>query len=205
MAYRDSYEKTLEDYPRPSVAVDTAVLTVTDQLCVVLVESDGEPRLPGTFIHLSETLQDAAMRALYDKAGIEGLAPQQLHVFDAIGRDNRGWVLSVAHVDVVPASRLDGTTLTPIDSLPRLKYDHGEIIALAVAHVRAEYREHPDPARLLANPFTIRALHALHEAVANERLMRDTFRRTMLPHLVATGEREEGAVGKPAELYRPVG
>lgn len=202
MAYRDSHGKTLADYPRPSVAVDTAVLTVAGELCVVLVDSDGEPRLPGTFVHPGETLRDAALRALREKARIEGLSPRQLHVFDAIGRDDRGWVLSVAHVDAVPASRLAGLFLTPVAALPHLKYDHDDIIARAVEHLRAAYREHPDPAGLLAEPFTIRALQGLHEAVAGEPLMRDTFRRTMLPHLEATGAREEGTVGKPAGLYR---
>ena len=35
-----------------------------------------------------------------------GLNPRQLHVFDAPDRDDRGWVLSVAHCDVVPVDRL---------------------------------------------------------------------------------------------------
>jgi len=203
MAYLDSHGKTLEDYPRPSVAVDTAVLTVADgRLCVVLVLTDGEARLPGTFLHDGETLRDAALRALRDKADISGLSPRQLHVFDAPARDDRGWVLSVAHADAVTASQLAPATLTPVDALPQLKYDHEHIIELAVHRLRADYAERPDPAKLLGEPFTVRALLALHEAVAGERPMRDTFRRTMLPHLVPTGDREEGTVGKPAGLYR---
>ena len=42
--YRDSSGKALTDYPRPSVAVDTAVLTVPPgevSLDVVLVRADG--------------------------------------------------------------------------------------------------------------------------------------------------------------------
>jgi len=39
--YRDSAEHTLTDYPRPSVAVDTAVLTVTPH-------PDGRSQLGGT-------------------------------------------------------------------------------------------------------------------------------------------------------------
>ena len=58
MVYRASSGKTLEDYPRPSVAVDTAVLTVGPggTLDVLLVRrgnaSLGEAwELPWTFLH----------------------------------------------------------------------------------------------------------------------------------------------------------
>lgn len=111
--YRDSAGKALTDYPRPSVAVDTAVLTVCplQMMCVLLVRRTGQHghgawQLPGTFIHPGETLAGAALRALAEKAGVSGLQPVQLAVFDDPARDDRGWVLSVAHLDVVPWARV---------------------------------------------------------------------------------------------------
>lgn len=223
MVYRDSSDRTLEDYPRPSVAVDTAVLTVPDggPLSVLLTRTnDGvsddidEWRLPGTFLHPGETLADAAMRALREKAGITALRPRQLQVFDAPGRDDRGWVLSVAHLDVVPARRLeliDRTRLVDVTGPLELKYDHTEIVAAAVDALRVDYRREPDPARFLhGDPaegepdgaFTIFELRKLHETVLGERLERDAFRRLMLPRLEPTGILRRGARGKPAELYR---
>lgn len=212
--YRDSAGKTLEDYPRPSVAVDTAVLTVSDsaRLSVLLTRTndavtsgDDEWRLPGTFLHPGETLSDAVLRSLREKAGMEGLRPRQLHVFDAPGRDDRGWVLSVAHLDVVRADRIpliERTRLVPVDELPKLRYDHDQIVAWAVAALREEYRATPDPWALLsAEPFTMRDVRLLHEAIAGERFNPDTFRRSMLPGLVPTGAVRTGARGKPAELY----
>lgn len=203
MVYRDSHDKTLEDYPRPSVAVDTAVLTVAPdgRLSVIVVGT----RLPGTFLHEDEILADAVLRSLRTKASIEGLQPRQLHVFDHPRRDDRGWVLSVAHMDAVPAARLSPNAtlhLLPVAELPTLDYDHNTIVELAVAELRADYRAAPDPSGLLDKPLTLRELHQLHEAVAGEALQRDTFRRGMLAKLVATGERSAGGMGKPAELYR---
>lgn len=111
--YRDSAGKTLADYPRPSVAADTAVLTVSPEqvLSVLLVRRTGQHRhgacqLPGTFLHPGETLAQAALRALAEKAGVPGLHPVQLAVLDDPARDDRGWVLSVAHLDVVPWDRV---------------------------------------------------------------------------------------------------
>ncbi|WP_028709532.1 NUDIX hydrolase [Propionicicella superfundia] len=208
--YRDGSGRTLEDYPRPSVAVDTAVLTVHEgRLCVLLVRGDAaRERLPGTFLHPRETLREAALRALHEKAAVEGLAPRQLRVFDSPTRDDRGWVLSVAHVDAVRADRIRltaHTRLVAVDEHPALAYDHTEIVAHAATTLRRQYRGQPDPWHLLPHSgdgLTIRDLRLLHEAVLGERLVADTFRRTMLPHLVPTGERRRGARGKPAELFR---
>lgn len=198
---------SLDSYPRPSVAVDAAVLTVTagGWLAVLLLAPDGRipTRLPGTFLHEGESLADAVLRALREKTGVRGLAPRQLHVFDAVDRDDRGRVLSVAHVDVVRAALLpDDALLVPVADLPPLAFDHAQIVEFAVADVRGQYRERPDPSGLLEDAFTLSQLRAVHEAVLGESLLPDTFRRSMLPHLIATGELERAGRGRPAELYR---
>lgn len=213
---RKAGPKGLEDFPRPSVAVDTAVLTVPGgrdpRLSVLLVRREGTHRhgqwlLPGTFIHPGETLADAVLRSLRDKAHVSGLRPRQLHVFDDPSRDDRGWVLSVAHVDIVPPERLaaaldSGCTLAPVDDVQGLAFDHDEIVRMATEDLRSRYREHPDPDRLLPEPFTLLQLQRLHTAVAGRKMVKDTFRRNMQPYLVETGEVAEGTVGKPARLWR---
>src|SRR3984885_13436405 len=131
--YRDSPGRPLADYPRPSVSVYSALLTVgpgEDCLSVLQVHRaegpNGDPPpgwgLPGTFLHEGELLLDAVQRCLLEKAGVEGTRPRQLHVFDKPNRDDRGWVLSVAHMDVVRPELLDGrvqekTRIVPADDL----------------------------------------------------------------------------------------
>lgn len=218
--YRDAHGRALADYPRPSVAVDTAVLTVepdgspSGRLAVLQVRRAGSHRrgvwaLPGTFLHEGERLADAVDRSLREKAGIAGVKPRQLRVFDDPTRDERGWVLSVAHVDVLPHARLaevvsarDDVRLAAAVAPGRLPYDHAAIVADAVADVRARYTVAPDPDHLLARTFTLRDLRLLHEAVAKRSLQRDTFRRLVEPHLAATGRCSAGTVGRPAELFR---
>jgi 8-oxo-dGTP diphosphatase len=211
--YRDSRGKTLGEYPRPSLSVDTAVLTVVDGALHVLLTRSADAvatgsdqwRLPGTFLHEGETLQAAVLRSLREKADIEGLHPRQLHVFDRPGRDDRGWVLTVAHVDTVPAGRITGsqrTRVVPVEALPPLRYDHDEIVAAAVSDLRERYRRIPDPGALLApGPFVMRDLRTLHEAVLGVRVNPDTFRRGMIAQLTATGQVRTGTRGKPAELF----
>jgi 8-oxo-dGTP diphosphatase len=209
--FRDSSGRSLSDYPRPSVAVDTALLTpdpVEGLLVLQVKRADATGwALPGTFLHEGERLADAVERSLRDKAGIDGVTPHQLEVFDQPDRDDRGWVLSVAHAAIVSADRLASrlasqTRLVPIEHPGRLIYDHRVIIAKAVAHIRSRYAEMPDPDGLLADQFTLRELRLIHDRIAAYELDRDWFRRTMTAHLKPTGVISEGARGRPAELFR---
>jgi len=148
-------------------------------------------------------------RSLRDKAGIDGGAPIQLHVFDDPARDERGWVLSIVHVDVIPYERLadalhtrEDIRLTPVTAPGPMPCDHADIIERAVGQLRDRHAAAPDPFHLLAKTFTFRELRLVHEAVAGQPLQRDTFRRAMAEGLEPTGRLRTGTRGKPAELFR---
>ena len=77
---RDGSGRTLADYPRPSVAVDTALLTLdstASELHVLQVRRNDDTgwALPGTFLHPGERLADAVDRSLRVKAGVRGFVP----------------------------------------------------------------------------------------------------------------------------------
>lgn len=222
--WRDADGRTLQDYPHPLVAVDVVLLTVVQNdphptLAVLLHRpqagfAKGQWCLPGTFVHPDELLAGAALRALREKVGVAGERPSQLTVFDALDRDVRDRVLSVAHVDLVPAGRLTGLrpdcTLAPVvgervelpGDQPALPYDHEAIVAEAVGWARAAHVRGPDPCRLLGPEFPLSVLQRLHEAVAGTRLVKDTFRRGVLDALEPSGRERTGTVGRPAALYR---
>ncbi len=227
MVWRDASGKSLERYPRPSVAVDVALLTVTaDRLAVLLLDGvdpyDGSRRwsLPGGFVHPGERLADTVRRVLLHKCGIAGLEPRQLQVFDDPGRDPRGWVMSVAHAATVPggslASALDGRPeLRLVAVLPGspvrleklrgqrgLPFDHDTIVSHAVNDIRTRYSSLPDPDGLLGGVFSVRQLQRLHEAVVGSEWHKDAFRRLMEPHLVAVPGKDRSQQGPPAQLYR---
>ena len=84
----------------------------------------------------------------------------------------------------------------------RLPFDHDAIADEAVSRFRSDHAVAPDPYRLLEEPFTVRELRRLHEAVLGEDLQKDTFRRAMLPHLAATLSTDSGSVGRLARRYR---
>lgn len=203
------------DFPRPTVAVDTALLTVDLDRRQLLVaemarEDTGKWALPGTFLRERETLAEAVQRCLLEKLGVQGVRPRQLEVFDDPFRDHRDWVISVAHVAVVRPEQLAslgsgsaGTRLAPVDRPGELSWDHPKIVRLAKEYIRSRYESEPDPERLLGPRFTLKELQEVHQAVLGEQdIDRFAFRRAMKPLVVGTGVMSDSTGGRPAELFR---
>jgi 8-oxo-dGTP diphosphatase len=134
-------------YPRAALTVDCIVFgRAGAALSVLLIKRKGPPfqdcwALPGGFLDLDETLEQAACRELAEETGVQLSQMKQLHVFDALGRDPRERTLSIAHVAVVdvadhpPAASDDASEAAwfALDRLPALAFDHGHILALARA------------------------------------------------------------------------
>lgn len=209
--WADPDGNTLEHYARPSVAVDVAVLTWSEgALQVMVVEHRrGALALPGTFLHEGEVLTDAAERALRTKAGLVGAQFHQLAMFDDPARDDRGWVLSMAHTVVVPSAALPADAhLVPISGgkvVGELAFDHADMVGLAVEDLRSRYSARVDPAGLLGESFTVLELRRLYEVVFDRALQKDAFRRHVLEGLESTGELSNPGSGRPAETFRRTG
>lgn len=219
----------LEQYPRPSVAVDVVVATLTkrDELGVLLHrrtgDRAGEWALPGRMLRERETLTSAVARVLADKChlparALRGRTPRQLLVLDDPDRDDRGWVLSVAHWVALPREDLapvveahDDLTIAPTKQgrviLParqsRLPYGQAEIVRRAYEELRSAYAEVPDPAGLLGrDEFTLSELADVHFAVIGDDWPIDTFRRKMSRQLDETGDVVQKGPGRPAAVFR---
>lgn len=202
--WTDPVGRPLTDYPRPSVAVDVAVLTLDETMKVLVVDRlDGRHALPGTFLHPGERLADAAQRALHDKAGLTGVEFHQLAMLDDPTRDDRGWVLSMAHSAAVPVSGIPADArLVPIHETDNLAFDHSTIVELAVDDLRRRYASAVDPAGFVGDEFTILDLRVLYQVVFERRYPKDTFRRHLLHGVEPTGELRRDGTGRPAEIYR---
>lgn len=217
----------------PHLAVDVALLTLLQgALHVVVLERDEAPFagcwvLPGGFVRLDETIDDAAARVLRQKAGLTEVFVEQLYTFGALARDPRGRVVSVAHYALVPAERLvaampRGALLAAIrapwvglaggevelcaaDSRAhRVGFDHARIVGAALQRLRGKIDYAPVGFELLPEQFTLLELQQVHEAVLGETQNKDSFRRRMLASglLQATGKRRTDVGHRPPELFR---
>ncbi len=225
-AYLDGYKP--DDFDRPSVAVDVALLTVADNAMQVLVvrreehPHKGRWALPGGFVHIDESLDVAAHRVLTEKADLRDVFIEQLYTFGEVRRDPRMRIISVAYYALVPASRLT-TVASPtrrlarasmgpgatvglhIDDRPvRAAFDHAGIVETAVMRLRGKLDYAPVGFELLADEFTLLDVQRIHEAVLDRPVNKDSFRRRMLAtgDIVPTGARQENVGHRPAALFR---
>jgi ADP-ribose pyrophosphatase YjhB (NUDIX family) len=223
----------LARHPRPHVAVDLVILTITDpaerspELGVVVVRgSDNTPALPGRFVRERHTIKQTVDELMAQKVGFQprrDLRLEMLGVYDDPDRDERAWAISIAYATAVSPAEADlmraaGGELLPLHGAAdrrrrvtpeRLAFDHDDMVTTALRRARRRYERTPDPLGLLRPPYTLRELRKVHEAVLDEPLRRDTFNRRMQEHLVVATDRNNEplyrseTVGRPAQMFRP--
>ncbi|HEY5669390.1 MAG TPA: NUDIX hydrolase, partial [Anaerolineales bacterium] len=99
----------IDEYPRPSLTVDIVIFTLREnRLQVLLIRRANQPfagywALPGGFVQVDESLEDAAARELSEETGIEQAYLEQLYTYGDPERDPRGRVVSVAYFALIPA------------------------------------------------------------------------------------------------------
>ena len=149
----------------PYVSVDCVLLGINDdKLTVLLAERKSEEgeligyKLPGSLIYENEDLDDAAYRILNDSTGLKRVQLKQFRCFGSPARtSNRldvmwleatskvkiGRLITVAYLALCknsrktcPADKSDSIRWCPIDDLPRLPFDHKEIIEAAIQEIR---------------------------------------------------------------------
>src|SRR5207247_7853362 len=90
-------------YPRAALTVDCVVFGFDEgELKVLLIQRALEPfkdkcALPGGFVRVDETLDEAARRELAEEAGLNDVFLEQLYTLGAMDRDPRERVVSVAY------------------------------------------------------------------------------------------------------------
>lgn len=140
------------EYPRPSVAVDLVVFNKKNHLRnVLLILRKNEPfadhwALPGGFLDEDETLEQAAARELKEETGVTCRSLKQLGAWSEAKRDPRTRVVSVAFLaeisaDQNPVAADDAKEARwfDINNLPKLAFDHDEMIAQALKSVRQPF------------------------------------------------------------------
>lgn len=206
--------------PTASEPAGLGVVTLAGQ------DTYGRRVLPGRFIRESQTVIDTAAATLEHKVGLvtrRRISLDMIGVYDAPGRDARGWAISLAHQAVLLPQEVASLSPDVVQVLPvggpadkkrrvtseRLGFDHDDMVTTALRRARRRYERYPDPLGLLPPPFTLSQLRHVHDAVLGERVKRDTFNRRMTPLLVpVTTSAGEPLVsqtgGRPAQLYRPM-
>ncbi len=131
-------------YPRAALTVDIILFKeITDSLDVLLIKRANNPfknywALPGGFLDMNETLEQAALRELEEETGVKNVLLKQFYTFSDINRDPRHRTVSTVFYGFVKneifiknnSDACDAKWFN-INELPDLAFDHSLIIEKA--------------------------------------------------------------------------
>lgn len=186
---------TSAHYERPAVTVDAVVLTLKENdLKVLLIVRKNPPfkdhwAIPGGFIDLWESLEEAAVRELAEETGVK-LSPRNLDPFFVAGdpgRDPRTRVISVVYLGIVRPDKVrpragddaKGVGWFSLFKLPSLASDHRMILKRTLAYLRHRIEYYPFVFPFLPQQFTIRAVRKAFEIIIGEPLQPQRFARAL--------------------------
>lgn len=137
------------EYPRPAVTVDAVIFRESNSgWMILLIKRGNDPykdmwALPGGFIDMNETLEEAIARELFEETGLENMKLEQLHTFSTVNRDPRHRTISTVFWGIIQSSEIslnagdDASEAAwfAIDKLPDLAFDHSEVIQIALRKI----------------------------------------------------------------------
>lgn len=217
----------------PHVSVDCVLLGIhEDKLSVLLVERrdiDGSLigyKLPGSLIYETEDLDEAAYRVLNETTGLKRVALKQFRSFGSPSRtknkEDVRWlerssklkierIVTIAYLALCKNSRksnltkYDSVSWFPVTELPRLPFDHLEIIGEAVQEIRIWIEKEPTIIfEYLPPKFTALQLRRTYEVVYNKEMDVRNFHKKMnsLEYVIPTNDVQDGVSHRAARFYR---
>jgi ADP-ribose pyrophosphatase YjhB (NUDIX family) len=201
------------------VAVSTVIFTLrrlpgSDALQIVLPlvrrtrdPHEGQWALPGGWLDATEGLAAAASRTLAETTGLAPSYLEQLYAFGAVDRSPTR-VVSIVYWALLRADEITDSTVENVEwfdatDLPRLAFDHNEIVGYALWRLRNKVGYSRIAHGLLADEFTLAELREVYEAILGRRLDPANFRRQVENSgtLIPTDRFRTGS-HRPARLYR---
>lgn len=215
--YLNTYDQS--KYEKPSVTVDLLVFTIEDdRLKIVLVKRENHPfkdmlALPGVFVKMDETLDEAAKRGIFQEAGIRDIYFEQLYTWGEVDRDPRMRIISVSYLSLTPIEKLklsvaQGATVELYDveellaSDGELAFDHKKIIAYGRERIKNKTEYTEIAFAFLEEEFTLPRLQQVYEILLGKSLYKAGFRRKIMPLLEETEHMTSGDAHRPSKFYR---
>jgi 8-oxo-dGTP diphosphatase len=193
------------------------IFTLRDRrLQVLLIQRKSWPfegawAIPGGFVQMDESLEQAARRELEEETGVRDIYLEQLRAFGDPARDPRTRVITVAFMALVSSDKLVLQAATdaadarwfPIDQLPvPLAFDHAAILEYALAALRRRLESGNIARELLPNRFTLTQLQEVYETLLGQSVDKRNFRKWVLAaNLVLPTDQTARGPHRPAQLY----
>jgi len=187
-------------------------------LKILLMRKKTEPYkgywiLPGNYVRNDETLEDNITDAVYDKTGLLNIYVEQCHTVSALDRDPDNRIIATTFMGLVDSKSAEimreerpniETEWFSIDSIPKVGYDHEEIINKIRLALQKKIVNSNVLKSLFPSDFTLPELQRVYEQILGVELDRRNFRKKFisLDLIEDTEEMNLGSSGRPAKLYR---
>lgn len=186
-------------------------------LKVLLIRRDIDPyrgywMLPTGILLSNQTIEECSNEVLYDWVGLRDLHIEHCSVYSKIDRIPferviGNSVVSLVDIQTYEWKRRKRNTVVgwfSIDSIPKVVYDHHEIILDAAKFIRERLHKISYVKYLFPMDFSLSELQCVYEQVLGHSLDRRNFRKKIssLDILEDTGEKNEDTNGRPAKLYK---
>ena len=180
------------EFPRAALTVDAIVFGLDEEndLKILLIQRGlapfkGKWALPGGFVRIGESLDEAVYRELQEETGLTKLFLEQLYTFGNPKRDPREHVVSVAYYALVnlldhnvrASTDVASAAWFSLEDLPALAFDHAEIVKVASERLRSKVRYQPIGFELLPEKFTLTQLQKLYETILGKQMDKRNFRK----------------------------
>jgi 8-oxo-dGTP diphosphatase len=201
-----------------ALSIDCLIFGFRDkELDILLIKhaegiSKGKWALPGGWIQYNEDVDAAANRLLQSLTGVSKIYLEQLRSFGNMNRYPEKRVITIAYNALVNADNyalIPGFTASDaqwfnIHEVPKLPYDHNEILDYGFKHLKHKVRHEPIGFNLLPRKFTLHQIQQLYEAILETELDKPNFRRKLLKMnlLVPCHEKQKDVSHRAASLYR---
>lgn len=200
------------------LSVDAVVFGYEEQtISVLLIKRKYEPfkgewAIPGGFVLNDESLEEAVERELKEETGIKINYLEQLYTFGKPKRDPRNRVVSVAYFGLIKPSAFKIFASTDaeevqwfkINKLPKLSFDHEEILNMAITRLQGKITYEPIGFELLDTKFPFSDLEKLYTTLLGRTIDRRNFRKKILSLNVLDelDEKVSKGSGRPANLFK---
>lgn len=209
--------KYTSPYIPPILTVDAVIFQIENGVLEVLLLKrpndpfKGEWALPGGYNAKGETTTEALHRVVLQKAGIDIKQDlsyiEQLYTFDNVDRDPRGHAVSVTYMgcgrDIERRDAGSRVAFLDVNNLPRLAYDHANIITYARERLIAKLTYTNAVSAFLEKRFTLTQLQTAYEIIFGREFDKRNFRKKFLSLdlIHETDEFWKSGAHRPAKLY----
>ena len=166
----------------------------------------------GWFCRTGREPGGCSTRELEEETGVSGVYLEQLYTYGAPRRDPRERVITVAYYALIPsdyieiraASDAEAVGWFAMDELPKLAFDHEEILAMAHERLVAKLDYSTLAFQFMPGEFTLTQLQRVYETILQQEVDKRNFRKWVLALecIEETGKEQRSGPHRPAQLYR---